>query len=67
MGAKWILREQSKREDEENIQQRLAKEGNKLHVARWVTWHEKCEKLIFYHDEEEYDEQPYRLVLSPFC
>jgi hypothetical protein len=61
MGASYILRELARREDEENIQVRLAKTGNRLYVARWVTWNEKCEKLIFYYDEheqEQHEEQP---------
>ena len=53
MGASYILRELVRREDEENIQVRLAKIGNRLHVAGQVTWNEKYEKLIFYHDEHE--------------
>lgn len=63
MGASYILRERGQRTDEENIQQRPPKQGNQLHVAGWVSWNEKCEKLIFYHDEHEQEqhiEQPLR-------
>ena len=30
-------------------------------MARWVNWYEKCEKLEFYYDEEDYIERPKRL------
>jgi hypothetical protein len=59
-GASWILREEGTREDTENIQERPEKEGVKLHIAAWVNWNMKCEKLLFYHDEEEHTEQPLR-------
>jgi hypothetical protein len=40
MGALYILREQGpgKRTTVENIQERLQKEGNALHVAGWVMY-----------------------------
>jgi hypothetical protein len=59
-GASYILREQraEKRTAIKNIQERPQKEGNKLYIAGWVTYYEKCKKLIFYHDEEENKEQP---------
>lgn len=63
MGAAYILREEGTRTDSENIQERPAMEGNKIHVAGWVSWDEKCDELIFYHDEheqDEYEEQPPR-------
>lgn len=36
------------------------KVGNKLHFARWVNWHVKCEKLEFYYDEQDHIERPKR-------
>lgn len=53
-----ILREEGHRYDDENIMERLPKEGGKFHVAGWVNWFEKCEKLEFYNDEEDEIEQP---------
>ena len=46
----YILREQGTRTDTENIQERGEKTGVKLHIAAWVNWHEKSEKLFFYHE-----------------
>ena len=56
----FILREEGTRNDPDNIQEKPKKEGNKLHVAGWVNWHAKCEKLEFYNDEEDHTEQPKR-------
>ena len=56
----YILREEGHRLDDENIQERPAKIGVKLHVAGWVNWHEKCPELTFYYDEEEYTMRPKR-------
>ena len=60
MGAGYILREEGTRENPENIQERNHKQGNKLHIAGWVNWHAKCEKVEFYNDEEEQFIQPPR-------
>ena len=48
-----ILRERGTRTDPENIQEQGEKTGVKLHVAGWVSWHTKCDKLEFYNDEQE--------------
>lgn len=56
----YILREEGTRTDTENIQERGEKTGVKLHIAAWVNWHEKAEKLEFYNDEEEYTRRPQR-------
>ena len=50
----YILREQGTRYDTENIQERGEKTGVELHIAAWVTWHSKAERLEFYNDENEY-------------
>ena len=34
--------------------------SNKLHFAGWVNWYEKCKKLEFYNDEEEFIQRPKR-------
>ena len=57
-GVSRILREQGTRYNPENIQQRPELESVKLHVAGWVNWHAKCERLEFYNDEEEYEFRP---------
>jgi hypothetical protein len=49
----YILREKGTRYDSENIQQRGEKKGIKLHIAAWVNWHSKSEKLEFYNDEND--------------
>jgi hypothetical protein len=53
-----ILREQGIRYNPENIQERKEKIGVKFHIATWVTWFDKAEKLVFYNDEEEETIQP---------
>lgn len=49
----FYLREQGKRYKPEYIQERGEKRGVRLHIAGWCNWHAKCEKLQFYHDEED--------------
>ena len=48
------------REDLENIQQLPQLKGVKLHIAAWITWDTKAEKLEYYNDEEEYTQRPRR-------
>ena len=55
-----ILREQGTRYDTANIQERGEKIGVKLHIAAWINWHEKVDKLEFYNNEEEHVERPRR-------
>jgi hypothetical protein len=56
--APGILRELGKQYDNKNIVERGEKEGVKFHIAAWITWFDKAEKLKFYKDKEEYKEQP---------
>jgi hypothetical protein len=56
--APGILRERGTRYDDENIVERGERKGVKFHVAAWITWFEKAEKLEFYNDEEAREEQP---------
>lgn len=49
-----ILRERGTRYNDENIQERGEKKGVRFHIAAWVTWFEKAEKLEFYHNEDDY-------------
>ena len=65
MGSSYILREEGTRTDSENIQEKPQMEGNKVHVAGWVTWDEKCDELIFYHDEHEQDEHEEQPLIPP--
>jgi hypothetical protein len=60
MRAGEITREQGHRYDPENILQRPQLKGVTLHIAGWVTWDEKCDKLEFYHDEEQHIKRPKR-------
>jgi len=60
MAQGCILREQGHRYDTENIQERGEKTGVKLHIAAWINWHEKADKLEFYNNEEEHIERPRR-------
>jgi hypothetical protein len=55
-----ILREEGTRYDDENIMERGEKKGVSFHVAAWITWFEKAEKLEFYNDEEDTTEYPPR-------
>jgi DDE superfamily endonuclease len=56
--APGMLRERGKRYDDENIVERGEKQGVKFHIAAWITWWDKAEKLEFYKDEEEVEIQP---------
>lgn len=56
----YILREEGSRTAPENIDQRPEKKGVKLHIAGWVNYFGKSEKLEFYHDEEEETIKPKR-------
>jgi hypothetical protein len=58
MAAPTVARELGKRYKPENIAQRPKKKGTKWHIAGWVNWWGKSERLIFYNDEEDYKEQP---------
>ena len=50
--APGILRERGTRYDDKNIVERGERKGVRFHIAAWITWFEKAEKLEFYHDEE---------------
>ena len=53
-----ILREEGHRYDNENIIERVEREGIAFHIAAWISWHGKAEKLEFYNDKEDTIEQP---------
>jgi hypothetical protein len=53
-----ILREEGHRYDDENIMEREERQGIAFHVAAWISWHGKAEKLEFYNDEEDTTEHP---------
>jgi hypothetical protein len=53
-----ILREEGTRYDDENIMERVERKGIAFHVAAWISWHGKAEKLEFYNDEEDTIKQP---------
>ena len=56
--APQVLREVGTRYDDENIVERGERKGVRFYVAGWINWHEKAEKLEFYHDEEDEEIQP---------
>jgi hypothetical protein len=56
----YILREEGTRYEPENIQELPEKKGTKLHIAAWVNWHQKAEKLEFYNDENDHLQPPKR-------
>ena len=49
----YILQEEGTRTHSEKIQERGSKKGNSLHVAGWANWWKKCDKSIFYNDEQD--------------
>jgi transposase len=53
-----VLREQGTRDRPENIEERLPLKGVRFHIAAWISWWGKAEKLRFYNDEEDKVEQP---------
>jgi hypothetical protein len=53
-----ILREQGKRDNPENIEERPPLKGVRFHIAAWISWWGKAQKLEFYNDEEDKIEQP---------
>jgi len=55
-----ILRELGTRYDPPNIGQRPPLKGVRLHIAAWINWHSKAEKLEFYNDEKDYIQRPQR-------
>ena len=58
LAGDWILRRKGQRYADENIVERPPKTGVRFHIAAWVSWHAKAEKLIFYNDEEDFTQQP---------
>ena len=42
----------------ENMQKKGVKAGVKLHAAGWCNWWDMAPKLIWYHEQEDYIEQP---------
>lgn len=49
----YILREEGTRYTSENIQQRGELKGVRWHIAAWISWDRKAEKLEFYNNEWE--------------
>jgi len=48
-----VLREQGKRDDLENIEERPPLKGVRFHIAAWISWWGKADKLEFYNNEED--------------
>ncbi|KAM3066502.1 hypothetical protein ACMFMG_012000 [Clarireedia jacksonii] len=53
-----VLREQGTRDKLENMEERPPFKGIRFHIAVWISWWGKAEKLRFYNDEEDKLEQP---------
>ena len=53
-----VTREQGTRDNPENIEERPPLKGVRFHIAAWISWWGKAEKLEFYNDEEDKVEQP---------
>ena len=53
-----VLREQGTRDNPENIEERPPLKGVRFHIAAWISWWGKAQKLEFYNDEEDKVEQP---------
>jgi len=53
-----ITREQGTREAPENIEERPPLKGVRFHVAAWISWWGKADKVEFYNDEEDSIEHP---------
>lgn len=55
-----ISRERGTRDAPENIEERPPLKGVRFHIAGWISWYGKAEKLEFYNDEEDKIEHPPR-------
>lgn len=53
-----VLREQGTRDNPDNIEERPPLKGVRFHIAAWISWWDKADKLEFYNDEEDKIEQP---------
>ena len=53
-----VLREQGTRDLPENIEERPPLKGVRFHIAAWISWWGKSDKLLFYNDEEDKIELP---------
>lgn len=53
-----VLRELGTRNNPENIEEREPLQGVRFHIAAWVSWWGKADRLEFYNDEEDTIERP---------
>lgn len=53
-----VTRELGTRDKPENIEERPPLLGVRFHIAAWISWWGKAEKLEFYNDEEDKIERP---------
>ena len=54
---KRVSRELGTRDDPENITERPPLKGVRFHIAAWISWYGKADKLEFYNDEEDIIEE----------
>ena len=52
-GQGRVLRERGTRNNPENIEERPPLKGVRLHIAAWISWWGKADKLRFYNDEKD--------------
>ena len=55
---KRITREEGTRDDPENIEERPPLKDVRFHVAAWISWWGKADKVEFQNDEEDKIEEP---------
>ena len=53
-----VLREQGTRDRPENIEERPPLKGVRFHIAGWISWFGKADKLRLYNDKEDHIERP---------
>ncbi|KAE8451618.1 hypothetical protein EG329_003075, partial [Mollisiaceae sp. DMI_Dod_QoI] len=58
MAPPMTTREQGTRDKPENIVERPPLQGVRFHIAAWISWWGKADKLEFYNDEEDKIEHP---------
>ncbi len=58
MEPPMTTREQGTRDKPENIVERPPLQGVSFHIAAWISWWGKVDKLEFYNDEEDKIEHP---------
>jgi hypothetical protein len=53
-----VSREKGTRDEPCNIEERPPLKGVRIHMAAWISWHGKADKLEFYNDEKDEEVEP---------